>query len=388
MINFLYIIISCVTLIVACDRKISNVVDPYDKYEVFKSEYFDSLKNENMLMRIDFEEIHNKKVTREYVFKKRIGFDIDSTSLIPIKSCSIINDSTVALASDSGIVRFINSNSGAVIQEFNTGMGPLEYQKPQKIYSNSDYITIYDEHRNFIHILNNNRNHYAYLPLRNYSNLSTAWITHQPAYGIDSKGVWITNDINYKSTHVEHYDYSGTLIENFSINEWFPNAPAIFQRFGVWSSEKYLAVASVGVPYIVIYDKASRKIVKAFVIYRNIIDESIARALDVSRNFVDIRHVQEIHFIQDIVFINVMSTLYSYDLFLDNNEWIGLSVLQPTDEVLIQGEIVNQQFITTGGDSTNYYTSSNHFYGENLLLRCPVARDFVDIYEYKGIVPK
>lgn len=365
-----------------CDDKNNVTIRPYSNYKQLKSTLLDSISNTGKLSIIDLDDEFNNVSIKKYNFIKRIGADMNHDSLIPIKSCSIIDDTTVSISSDKGIVRFIHSNTGALIKEFQQGWGPSEFVKPQKIINNEKFISIYDEERNFVNIIDKQYNHKLYIHIRNFSNTNTSWLYQQPAFGFVNDGLWIINDVDFDQPMIQHYLLSGELSESFPVPKLFDDAPAAFQKYGVWASETYLAIASIGIPYIMILEKQSRNIVKVIAINSFHVKDRVERILNKNSNIEDFRSIYELHFVGDRLVINFMSGLYEYELSV-NNSWTFISKKQPTAEELNRGEILNELLIRTAEDSVYYQPTSHHFYGDLWMIVCPNARDYVDIFEYR-----
>jgi len=378
------LLIVTIFLLSMCAKVDIEIELPYNRFNELKSAYLDSIASSGKLVVIDLDDTLSTISIKRYNFIKRIGVDRDTISMVPIKSCSIINDTTVAASSDKGILRFIHSNSGALIRNFQQGWGPSEFARPQKIISNGKNVAIYDEGRNFVNILDDNYNHLAYVHIRNLSNINTSWLYQQPAFGFVNDGLWIINDVDNYQPVVQNYVSSGEISESFPVPDWFTNAPAAFQRYGIWASDSYLALASIGIPYILILGKESREIIKLIAINSLYVVSNVERILNKSSNIGDYRSVYELHFVNDRIIINFMSGLYEYDLSKDDGNWIYVSKRQPTDEELKGGEIVNDMFIRTAEDSVYYQPTSHHFYGDSKMIVCPNARDYLDIFEYRG----
>lgn len=375
-----------ICIAISCSSDPVNINRPFS--DLIPSKYLDSLTATNKSIVISMSDSINHVIPRKrdfYSIVKRVGIDsiAPPMGILPYKACAVINDSLAAISTTRGYVRFINIKTGSIVKDFRPGMGPAEFQNPQKILNTKTHFAVYDMDRNFVEVFDETLKHVVYINLRNISNSSWNLAPIQPAFGLVSDGVYTIDDLSVDGINVVKHNFSGHVVEKFPVGTWMPDSPDALNRYGVWVNEKYLAIGSVAVPYVIVLDRQSKEILKFIAIDSIHTRNQLKYVLDPTRNITLTRAVYDVFFKDDNIVVNLYGMNVQFSLVGDSNSTI-LIYRNPDKTESAPFEVLNEHWITTASDTTFRIAAANHFYAPGKLMNCPAERDFIEFFELDG----
>jgi hypothetical protein len=162
-----------------------------------------------------------------------------------------------------------------------------------------------------------------------------------------------------------------------------PESPDALNRYGVWASEKYLAIGSLAVPYVIVLERQSKELVKFIALDHKNTRRELNNVLDPKRNITLTRSIYDVFFKDESVVVNLYGLNVQVALNRDS-EPIILVYRNPDKTDSASFEVVNDHWIATANDTTFRIATTNHFYAQGKLMNCPMDRDFIEFYELDG----
>lgn len=311
--------------------------------------------------------------------KQRVYLSTDTHPMKPpILSCEFISDSVVAIAGGADQVRFVNIHTGFILNEYNGGRGPGEFHNPVDIVFDGTYVAIAEEGNMRIQVFDIHGQYIRAIPLKPAG-------LGRVAFGISQGNVLVIDDLDSRGPTLISTNIQTGKATSMVLPKWFDDRELqIYNSFVVRSDDRWVAIASLGAPYILVYDsqlKGIHRIVQFDIPNPDRFFKNRSELIQTENRREFNRMIFDFQIQNDMLYVNTLSSgqIIAVPLARDvpQDSWKVHWASRPQFNIMPDSSNIN--------DYANTITPTI-FFGvrNNKLIVCNIDNriDFVDIFEY------